>query len=196
MMEWRVRHRQPKGTVTAGPSCTPPRRPSTRPARKRRPQPQSSPATRRLRPFTRCPSLDWSARAVGCPNPRGTWPLRQIKRTTGRSGPGGVNRSERRREYSTNLLVSRHIRRPAQSVTRGVLGATPAWNCALSRGGMRGSGSRVQGPGFGVAPYDKRRQMTTRWRSATMCLVTDGSPVYGSIGGKNPPEDARCAKQG
>lgn len=33
MMEWRVRHRQPKGTETAGPSCTPPRRPSTRPPR-------------------------------------------------------------------------------------------------------------------------------------------------------------------
>ena len=30
-MEWRVRHRQPKGTETDGPSCTPPRRPSTRP---------------------------------------------------------------------------------------------------------------------------------------------------------------------
>jgi hypothetical protein len=30
-MEWRVRHRQPKGTVTDGPSCTSPRRLSTRP---------------------------------------------------------------------------------------------------------------------------------------------------------------------
>ena len=32
-MEWRVRHRQPKGTSTDGPSGTPPRRPSTRPPR-------------------------------------------------------------------------------------------------------------------------------------------------------------------
>jgi len=43
-MEWRVRHRQPKGTVTDGPSWTPPRRPSTRPPRTGPPPERSGPA--------------------------------------------------------------------------------------------------------------------------------------------------------